>query len=274
VLSDFRGATVGGIGRTFLEKVTVPLPPLNKQQRIAAILDQADDLRRKRREVLERLVDLGDALLNHMLNQHQHAVEAHHFSQIADLDRHSFVNGPFGSDLLTAELQDEGVPVVYIRDIRDREYRRISQVCVSERKAQEIAFCSVVPGDVLIAKVGDPPGVAAIYPEGEPKGVVTQDVIRFRPNRRKVLPEYVAYFLNSSLGQHRVNSITVMATRARFSLGDLKKLTIDVIPLELQRAFAARIAEIDKLKCHHRLHLAKFDGLFASLQYRAFRGEL
>lgn len=45
-------------------------------------------------------------------------------------------------------------------------------------------------------------------------------------------------------------------------------------PLDLQRAFAAGVTKIDKLKAHHRAHLAKLDALFASLQHRAFRGEL
>ncbi len=48
-----------------------------------------------------------------------------------------------------------------------------------------------------------------------------------------------------------------------------------MLPLrERQNAFAARVAEIDKLKALHRAHLAKLDVLFASLQHRAFRGEL
>jgi len=45
-------------------------------------------------------------------------------------------------------------------------------------------------------------------------------------------------------------------------------------PPEVQRAFAARVAEIEKLKAAHRAHLEKLDTLFASLQHRAFRGEL
>jgi type I restriction enzyme S subunit len=47
-----------------------------------------------------------------------------------------------------------------------------------------------------------------------------------------------------------------------------------VPPIDLQQAFAARVAEIDALKVSHRAHLAKLNALFASLQRRAFRGEL
>ena len=115
---------------------------------------------------------------------------------------------------------------------------------------------------------------AAIYPSDEPEGIVTQDVIRFRPNQARVCAEYIANFLNSSLGRHRVKGITVKATRARFSLGDFKKLVVDILPMDIQRTFAARVAEIDKLKARYRNHLTKLDALFASLQHRAFRGEL
>ena len=80
---------------------------------------------------------------------------------LAQTSRGAFVNGPFGSDLLTTELQADGVPVIYIRDIREGEYRRVSKAFVSEKKARDLAVCAVRGGDVLIAKVGDPPGLAA-----------------------------------------------------------------------------------------------------------------
>jgi len=40
ILSDFRGAVQGGIGRTFAEKVQLPVAPLNEQRRIVAKLDR------------------------------------------------------------------------------------------------------------------------------------------------------------------------------------------------------------------------------------------
>jgi type I restriction enzyme, S subunit len=55
--------------------------------------------------------------------------------------------------------------------------------------------------------------------------------------------------------------------------GELRN-QIDGIWNDFWRAFAARVAEIDKLKAHHQNHLTKLDTLFASLQHRAFRGEL
>jgi type I restriction enzyme S subunit len=59
ILKDFRGATVGGISRQFSDGVDIPLPPLPEQKRIAAILDKADEIRRKR----EKAIELTDAFL-------------------------------------------------------------------------------------------------------------------------------------------------------------------------------------------------------------------
>ncbi|MDI9849545.1 restriction endonuclease subunit S [Rhodoblastus sp. 17X3] len=52
IMSDFRGATVGGIGRTFLDKVFLPDVTPTEQNRIATILDKADAIRRKREHSL------------------------------------------------------------------------------------------------------------------------------------------------------------------------------------------------------------------------------
>lgn len=55
---------------------------------------------------------------------------------------------------------------------------------------------------------------------------------------------------------------------------EVKRLNFWVPPNALQTSFSVRIAEIDKLKAAHRAHLERLDAHFASLQHRAFRGEL
>ena len=57
-------------------------------------------------------------------------------------------------------------------------------------------------------------------------------------------------------------------------MGLIKETKLFLPPLDLQRAFAARLASINKLKILDLAHLAKLDALFASLRHRAFRGEL
>lgn len=53
-----------------------------------------------------------------------------------------------------------------------------------------------------------------------------------------------------------------------------ERLRVLVPPFELQRQFARRVAAIDKLGAAYNASLTQLDALFASLQHRAFRGEL
>ena len=69
----------------------------------------------------------------------------------------NIVNGPFGSDLLTSELRAEGVPVLYVQDIKPGWFRRISMAHVTKFKAAQLSFCNVRKKDILVAKVGAPP---------------------------------------------------------------------------------------------------------------------
>ena len=66
IMVDFRGATVGGISRKFTDGVSIPLPTLQDQQRIATILDHADSIRRKNRQILEKYNELAQSVFYEM----------------------------------------------------------------------------------------------------------------------------------------------------------------------------------------------------------------
>jgi len=58
------------------------------------------------------------------------------------------------------------------------------------------------------------------------------------------------------------------------NVSKLKKLHVFLPPLPLQQRFAALVEKIEAQKARCRAHLAELDTLFASLQSRAFSGEL
>ena len=57
-------------------------------------------------------------------------------------------------------------------------------------------------------------------------------------------------------------------------MGRLSKLDVPVPPLDIQNRFAAIVEMVERQKNQLRVHLAELDTLFASLQARAFNGEL
>ena len=266
--------------------IKFPVPSLPEQRAIAAFLDRKtahiDALIEKKRRLISLLEEKRAALISHAVTKGldpnapmkdsgvewlgkipAHWTKGLKITKTALDEKNSFVNGPFGSNLLTSELTNSGVPVIYIRDIKPEGYRRISTACVTPEKATQLDFCRVDPGDVLITKVGDPPGIAAVYPEDEPPGIVTQDVIRIKPNIEVVNPNYLALLFNSKYGQAIIDQISVDSTRTRIGLGTLKsirialpisneqKIIIEFLKEELARidALISKINEaVDKLQ--------------------------
>lgn len=268
------GSTFKQISRKHIEEFRIPLPPLEEQKRIAVILDKADALRRRRKKAIAMTDDLLRSVFLDMFGEVKGNWKKVSFLDVATAEKNSFVNGPFGSNLLTSELHDTGVPVFYIQDVRNGRFERKSNRHVTEAKARELSSCNVKSGDVLIAKVGDPPGAAALYPDGEPDGIVTQDVVRIRPNLVEVTPEFLTGFMNSNMGKNWLKPIIVEATRSRFGLGEIKKKDFFLPPIELQREYST----INKKLSNNRVKLIKgvqnSELLFFSLTQRAFRGEL
>jgi len=151
----------------------------------------------------------------------------------------SIINGPFGSDLLTSELKPEGVSVLYVQDIKPGSFTRVSSAHITDQKANQLAFCNVRQGDVLVAKVGDPPCDSCVY-ERDERAVVTQDVIRIRPTTA-VVSSYLAALLNATFGRKAIKRISIEGTRERVSLTEFKSLIFPIAKSDEQLLIARRI---------------------------------
>ena len=255
-----------------LKQLPIPLPPLPIQKQIADTLDKADALRRKDQLLLQKYDELAESIFYDMFGDPSTSDRFMTLGELAQEGKHTFSNGPFGSDLLTSELTHEGVPVVYIRDIRNGYFRWKSDVYVTEAKSEQLISSKVIPGDILIAKVGDPPGIAAVYPENLPNAIITQDVIRFRPKKELLLSQYFQYYLNSNWGKRILEPIIVEGTRSRFGLGDFKKLKIGVPNIKKQADFVRQVELIMKSK--NLINTTNSDSLFQTLSQKAFNNEL
>jgi len=259
-------STIGIMNQEKTKMVNVALPSIAEQRQIANFLDhetaKIDTLIEKQQQLIALLMEKRQAVISHAVTKGLNPdvpmknsgvewlgeVPAHwagnyKLVNFSEYGRGSFVNGPFGSDLLSSELMEVGVPVVYIRDVKTTGYKRKSTVCVTEAKAEQLTVCRVISADVLIAKVGDPPGDSCVYPEQEPEAIITQDVIRIRVNRELVDPDYLSMLLNSDYGKTVIDDISVESTRKRVSLGDFKSTRFPLPPIEEQRLIAEYVDE-------------------------------
>nr|WP_237524995.1 restriction endonuclease subunit S [Streptomyces sp. SID5643] len=157
---------------------------------------------------------------------------------IADASRQALVIGPFGSDLKTVDYQPEGVPLVFVRDIRGGDFSN-PRTFVSPEKAEELKAHHAMPGDVLITKMGNPPGDAAVY-NGAGPAVITADCIRLRP-ALGFDARYIAYAMHSPNVKAQISAITSGVAHQKVSLDRFRhKVKIPVPPFSEQK----RIVEV------------------------------
>lgn len=164
--------------------------------------------------------------------------------ELASDDQYALAIGPFGSNLKVSDYQETGVPLVFVRNIRSGHFGGTSTKFVSERKAEQLAAHSVHSGDVLVTKMGDPPGDAGIYPEGEHGAIITADCIKFRVNDRLGTPRFFVHVINSHICKRQIALITKGVAQQKVSLGRFAQLRLPSPPLAEQRRIVAKIEEL------------------------------
>jgi type I restriction enzyme S subunit len=253
----------------------IPLPDLAEQKRIAAILDKADGIRRKRREALQ-LAD--DFLRSCFLDMFGDPVTSGWVSDtvegIANKEKGSIRTGPFGSQLLHSEFVDKGIRVLGIDNAVKNEFRIKQDRFISEEKYESLKRYTVHPNDVIITIMGTC-GRCAIVPEEIEPAINTKHLCCITLNRKKCLPEYLhAYFLTHPLAKKYLKDRSKGAIMDGLNMGIIKALPVAMPPIQLQQHFVKICKVVNEKKRKLEIASTTCNDLFASLQQRAFKGEL
>ncbi|MDP1991842.1 MAG: restriction endonuclease subunit S [Syntrophales bacterium] len=266
--------TVKHLSVKSIRDIEIPLPPLAEQQRIAEILDRAETLKAKRRTALAQLDTLTQTIFLDLFGDHE-------FSEptIGDLLESASLllhkDGNHGSLYPRADdFGDEGVPFLSAKAVTDDGLIDNNLVeRLREKKAVKLRIGWIAKGDVLLAHNASV-GKVALYDGRFEKALIGTSLTAFRPNPEKFDSHFLTAALRSSKFQCQLEKNMGQTTRNQVPITAQRKLRIVFPPLDLQNEFARRVAAVDKLKAAHHTSLAEMDALFASLQHRAFRGEL
>lgn len=161
--------------------------------------------------------------------------------QVAAEEKYSLAIGPFGSNLTVPDYRDEGVPLVFVRNIRSGQFGGKSTRYVATEKAQELLAHQVAAGDVLVTKMGEPPGDACVYPDDQPLAIITADCIKVRCAKGLMLPKFLEAVVNSHIGKGQVKPMTQGVAQKKVSLGRFSRLAVPVPPLQEQAAILQKL---------------------------------
>ena len=264
------GATVKNLNIDLVSGVRVPLPPLPEQQRIAKVLDAADALRAKWRVALAELGTLSHSIFLDMFGVT--GVHKAGASTVVVEDITSVVTKGTTPSSLGLPMSDSGVPFLRVQNLRNGCVDlSIEPLFIPPLTHAQLARSVIRPRDVLVSIAGTI-GRAALVDDHLPEMNCNQAVAILRPNHRVVGRFLLAWLQGAA--QQQITSAEVTGTITNLSLSQIRAMRLDLPPVPVQQTFARRVAAVEKLMATHRASLAEMDALFASLQHRAFRGEL
>ena len=266
-----RAAAIPGLNREDAYRRSLLLPPLHEQRRIAAILDHADALRAKRRQVLAHLDALPQAIFHEMFGA---LGTTSTVADVAAEGKGSIRTGPFGSQLLHEEFVDDGVVVLGLDNVVSNEFRWGERRCITEAKYAQLSRYTVHPGDVLISIMGTT-GRCAVVPDDIPRAINTKHICAITVNRDRVDPRFLraAFLWHPDSRKHLLRQ-TKGSIMSGLNMGIIKAMPVPLPAASDQEQFVDRVQGIATLRSTVEQASQAHDEFFAALQSRAFRGEL
>lgn len=268
------GANINNLRGEHLDNLQIPLPPLDEQCRIAAILDKADELRAKRRTAIAKLDTLTQSIFLDMFGDPALASRTiGSLRESGELLLHK--DGNHGSLYpRPADFGNEGVPFLSAKAVGDDgliDGTLIDRLRID--KAAKLRIGWISQGDVLLAHNASV-GKVALYTGLFGPALIGTSLTAFRPNPESLDSRYLFNALRSPRFQRELQKNMGQTTRNQVPITAQRGLAIPVPPIIQQREFARRASSVDCEAALQRSSLVKVEALLSSLAHRAFRGEL
>ncbi|WP_252060354.1 restriction endonuclease subunit S [Acinetobacter sp. AHP123] len=253
-----------------LKSFKVKIPPLEEQRRIASILDQADELRRKRQQAIEKLDQLLQATFIDMFGDpvsNPKGWDLIKLSEVCSKITVGIVVKP------ASYYVESGVPAIRSLNIGINKIIKEKFVYFTEDDNNSILKkTKLLAGDVVTVRSGQP-GKSAVI-EQDMEGCNAIDVLITRTDNSKLLPEFLSFFLNSDAGKQLVMKEQRGQVQKHLNVSQLADAIIPLPPIDLQKNFFVNLGEIYGIidKAFNAKNLT--DNLFSSLQNQAFNGTL
>lgn len=252
------------------QKLNLPLPPLETQKKIAAVLEKADQLRKDCKQMEQELNSLAQSVFIDMFGDP--------------------VTNPkgWGSSSLEAEMQfltsgsrgwakhydDEGDSIfIRIQNVLKDKLRLNDIQKISPPNTQEAIRTKVQDGDILLSITADL-GRACVVRNIESDSYISQHLALIRIKESNLVPEFLSAFLISPAGIGQFEQKNKGGTKAGLNFSDIRSIKVLLPPKELQVKFKKIKEDLEQEIIQLNQTAKVYDDLFNSLMQKAFKGEL
>ena len=280
------GTTFKEVSKSIMNDFFIPLPPLEEQKRIAAILDKADEVRRKRQESI-RLTDeflksvfldmFGDPVTNPNIDKLPDDWVRCVVADLRASGKWTCIGGPFGSNLTSTDYRVLGVPVIRSSNLSTTDcfVSEDNFVYVSAIKANELVQNMAYPGDVIFTQRGTLGQVGMIRKKSRyERFIISQSQMKLTPDEELVDPIWLVSYFQAPMSQRVIEKRTLSTGVPHINLGILREFPVNLPPIAEQRRYSTLHLEIMNANTQQLETLKSSHNLFNSLLQRAFKGEL
>jgi type I restriction enzyme S subunit len=281
--NGFKGAGLKHISKGYISDVKIPLPPLDQQKKIAAILDAADAYRQKTKALIEKYDELlnsivyqclGDSLnkdlkniksgSNEFLEDGYSWYSLNEITEvIADIDHKMPKSVEKGKIFLSAkDLSDNGeLDFSNPKFISEEDFKHLSRK-VKPKKL-----------DVIYSRIGAKLGKARLV-KTDHDFIVSYSCCTIRPKQDIVAPLYLKYILDSKATLRQASHGTRGIGVPDLGMGEIRTFKIPVPEKSISKKIVNQLEIIETQKAQAQASLVQAEDLFNSLLQRAFKREL
>ena len=278
ITSGARGVAQPGVNATTLKSIKVPLPILEEQRRIAAILDRAEALRAKRRATISQVDTLSQSIFLELFGDNRYQTPVTIGNQLHDhpqgwqwelLTEVARLATGHTPDRSRPDYWSGDTPWITLTEIRQFDGKTVSETAenITSNGLANSSAVKLPAGTVCFSRTASVGFVTVMGREMS----TSQDFVNWVCGPR-LEPVYLMHALLNS--RERLRSLSTGSTHKTIYFSTVEQFRVLVPPLPLQRQFVERVSALESLKKQHHASLNDMNSLFASLQHRAFRGEL
>lgn len=265
------GSTFSAITQKDLQQIQIPLPPLETQKKIAAILDAADAYRQKTKILIEKYDQLAQSLFLDMFGdpvRNEKGWEKRILGSLTNM----ITDGKHGN---CNDEVNSGYYFISAKDVNNGsiDYRHARQIPKNEFKETDLRT-NLQPGDLVMVNTGATIGkmsIAKNIPETR-RTTFQKSVAVIKTKKELISNVFLQYVF-----QLRISTFANKGSGSAIQnllLSEMRKFEIITPELPLQNQFSERIQLIEAQKQQAQASLQKAEDLFNSLLQRAFKGEL
>lgn len=264
------GSTFKAVSGKIVSDLLIPLPSLDRQREIAAVLDKASELIEKRKEQLSELDTLAESVFYDMFGDPVTNPKSWGVSSLKSLTTKIGSGAtPKGGN---ENYKSDGISLIRSLNVHNSKFKYKALAFIDELQAKALDGVTVEQDDVLLNITGASVARCCIVPNSILPARVNQHVAILRVKKDRLNFRFLCSILISNEFQIKLlkDSKSNGATREALTKPDLENLIIITPPIELQNQFAEIIEKIEVQKATVKEALKESENLFQRLMQDMF----